>query len=84
MTTTDFAALAEQGVDAWNRWRAEHPDCAPDLSRAYLYGQVLSGFDLSNTDLSHACLIGADLQQANLSGACLESAYANSANFTET
>lgn len=83
MTTIDFVALAEQGVDAWNQWRADHPDCHPDLSRAYLYGQLLTGFDLSNVDLSRACLIGASLQRANLSGACLQSAYASSANFSE-
>lgn len=82
MESIDFLALIEQGVDTWNQWRIDHPDCRPDLSRAYLYGHELAGFDLRGVELSRACLIGANLQGANLSGACLQSAYASSADLS--
>jgi len=81
MITIDFVALAQQGAEAWNQWRAENPDYRPSLSRAYLYGQSLSGFDLSYVDFSRACLIGADLSGADLSGACLQSVYASDSCF---
>ncbi|MEO0805733.1 MAG: pentapeptide repeat-containing protein [Cyanobacteria bacterium J06643_4] len=83
MESIDFLALIEQGVDTWNQWRIDHPECRPNLSRAYLYGHDLTGFDLHGVNLSRACLIGAHLQGANLSGACLASAYASSADLRE-
>ncbi|MEL7333034.1 MAG: pentapeptide repeat-containing protein [Cyanobacteria bacterium J06560_2] len=83
MTDIDFPTLASQGADTWNQWRAAHPEIQPDLSRAYLYGQTLDGFDLSNTNLERACLIGANFRGANLSGACLQSVYASSSDFSE-
>ncbi|MEM9153044.1 MAG: pentapeptide repeat-containing protein, partial [Cyanobacteria bacterium P01_F01_bin.3] len=83
MTAIDFSALIEEGADAWNQWRTDHPTVQPDLSRAYLYGYDLSGFDLSNANLERACLIGANLQDANLSGACLQSAYASDSILSE-
>ncbi|MGC1219254.1 MAG: pentapeptide repeat-containing protein [Phormidesmis sp.] len=76
----DFLAIVEQGAESWNRWRADHPDVQPDLSKAYLFGQVLDGFDLSNANLARACLIGASLRDANLNGACLLATYASNAH----
>jgi len=76
----DFLAIVEQGAESWNRWRADHPDVQPDLSKAYLFGQVLDGFDLSNANLARACLIGASLRGANLTGACLLATYASNAH----
>ncbi len=82
MTDIDFPSLVEQGADAWNQWRAANPTVRPDLSRAYLYNQTLSGFDLRNVNLERACLIGANFQQADLSGACLQAVYASSSDFS--
>ncbi len=56
--------LREKGVEAWNRWREEHPDV-----RADLFGADLSGADLGEANLHEADLRAADLWRAELSGA---------------
>ena len=76
----DYLELIEQGVEDWNRWRAEHPDLQPDLSRVYLLEADLSGANLSGVNLSSACLIDTNLKAANLQGANLQGAYGNRAN----
>ncbi|MEM7066041.1 MAG: pentapeptide repeat-containing protein [Cyanobacteria bacterium P01_B01_bin.77] len=81
MIAIDYIQLIEQGVDAWNRWRLEHPDEYPDLESAYLFEKSLRGINFSKTNLSRACLIGADLEDANIGGANLSGVYANNANF---
>lgn len=80
MIAMDYMQLIEQGVDAWNRWRSEHPDQYPDLESAYLFEKSLRGINFSKTNLSRACLIGADLADANIAGANLSGIYANNAN----
>lgn len=67
--------VLKQGVDAWNRWRTEHPDTIPDLERAFLAEVKLRGANLSDADLSYAHLRGARLTNANLRSANL--AHAN-------
>lgn len=59
------------GVEAWNRWRAEHPGLRPDLRQARLAEARLAGIDLSKASLEGAILAGADLAGANLCGAAL-------------
>ena len=66
--------ILEQGVDAWNDWRAAHPDIFPDLSRAYLNNIDLSKANLSHTNLQFAFLNYATLDEANLSHATLNEA----------
>jgi hypothetical protein len=63
MANEEHLALIKQGVDAWNKWREEHPDTRPDLSHA----------NLSGADLSEAYVTGADLNliRANLNGATI-------------
>ena len=70
-----------RGSEAWNSYRKENPVNIPDLSRADLSGESLSGVnlhradlrgtdfsgaDLTNAILANARLIGADLSRANL------------------
>jgi hypothetical protein len=55
-----------RGVEVWNRWRQEEPAEHPVLS-----GVNLSRTDLRGINLSGANLIGADLNVANLSEANL-------------
>ena len=67
-------ALLKQGVDAWNEWRAAHPDARPDFANATLRGLDLAkadlpGADLRETDLRGTVLSGAVLIGANLAGA---------------
>ena len=66
--------ILEQGVDAWNAWRAAHPDIFPDLSRAYLNKLDLSRANLSHTNLQFAFLNYATLNEANLSHSSLNEA----------
>ncbi len=83
MIAVDYIELLEQGVDAWNRWRSDHPDERPNLESAYLFEKALPNINLSQTNLSRACLIGADLTGADLTGANLQGVYANNANFQD-
>lgn len=75
-----LARLAE-GVPAWNRWRAEHPDIVPDLSAARLDGAALAGIDLHGAQLLDAQLCDADLGDANLNGARIERTLFSGARF---
>ena len=80
MITIDYLELIEQGVDAWNRWREEHPEEYPELESAYLFEKSLQGINLRGANLKRACLIGANLQNADLAGADLGGVYASNAN----
>jgi uncharacterized protein YjbI with pentapeptide repeats len=94
MANEEHLALLRQGVAAWNRWRKEHDEPYPDLSRANLR-QVrlnranLHGADLRGANLSQASLVGANLcfsnlTQASLSRAHLRGAYLGSTTLTLT
>lgn len=92
MANAEHLALLKQGVDAWNTWKANHPDIRPNLSFATgneitIKGANLSGVDLSRAnlskaDLGKADLIGANLHEANLSEAYLSQAELTGANLT--
>lgn len=87
MADRDQMALAEKGVTAWNRWRAEHPGVRVDLSKAHLVHRKMKGADLCaadlrEADLSGTDLSGADLRRANLSGAKLGGASLKKALLT--
>ena len=61
----------KRGVEGWNKWRENHPDVKPDLSRAdlrkaNLYAVNLRGANLSGAMLNEARLREADLRRANL------------------
>ena len=73
--------ILEQGVDAWNAWRAANPDIFPDLSRAYLNKTDLRKANLSHTNLQFAFLNYATLDEANLSHSSLNEAQLKGASF---
>jgi uncharacterized protein YjbI with pentapeptide repeats len=75
MADKEHFELAMGDVNAWNKWRAEHPKEKPDLSYA-----VMRGADLMLADLSGAQLYEADLVLANLRGADLRHADLRGAN----
>jgi uncharacterized protein YjbI with pentapeptide repeats len=85
MANEEHLALLRQGVEAWNEWKAQHPEIRPNLSFATgkgltIKGAKLSGVDLSRTNLSRADLSKADLIGANLSEAYLSEAYLSEAD----
>lgn len=66
--------ILDQGVDAWNEWRATNPTETPSFRGADLSGRDLKGANLSELDLSGADLDGAVLSHANLKMSSLEEA----------
>ncbi len=93
MADEEHLKILRQGVGVWNRWRREHHDTRPDLSRADLRRVHLRGADLwranmqqaniSGADLIRAELGGADFTEANLRGATLIGAHLFEADFFE-
>ena len=61
MANPEHLAILKQGVERWNKWRAEHPELHPDLS----------GANLEEADLIRAKLNGVDFREANIGGANL-------------
>jgi len=83
----------KEGVEAWNQWRELNPDILPDLSKADLKRQRLTGINFSHTTLTEANLQGviltngsleaADLRDCNLLGAILCGVKLRTADLTE-
>lgn len=67
-------AKLDQGVEAWNRWRAENPRVKPNLAGACLYDNDLKGRNYSSINFSNTNLNRADLRFAILSESLLENA----------
>jgi uncharacterized protein YjbI with pentapeptide repeats len=64
MANQEHLDILKQGVQAWNRWREEHPDVDPDLSNANLRHTNLRGANLRGANLRDANLGDADLYHA--------------------
>lgn len=74
MANEEHLKMIEQGVEAWNAWRAANSAMTLDISWTYLAGARLAGCDLRGVDLYHANLSGANLCGADLTGANLTGA----------
>jgi uncharacterized protein YjbI with pentapeptide repeats len=73
MADTEQLAKLEEGVEAWNKWRAAGHAAAPDLRGAAFQATDLSAANLRGADLRgagfiNANLFGASLREANLQG----------------
>lgn len=78
MTNPEEIAKLNEGVEAWNQWRA-HDSTTPDLSEVDFSGKDLSladlhGADLRGVNFNGSNLSGANLREANLQGADLSGA----------
>ena len=76
MANPEHFRILQKGINAWNLWRAEHPEIQPDLNQADRTYAHLRRANLRDTALREvkffaANLLGADLQRADLSGADL-------------
>ncbi len=69
MANQEQLDILNQGVKAWNKWRAKHKNIEPDLRKVNL-----SGADLRKVNLSEAHLREANFSHANLNGANLSEA----------
>jgi hypothetical protein len=90
MAEPTHVSKLKEGVEAWNRWRADPTKrMPPDLSGADLFRADLStanlrGTNLSEANLSRAYLIEATLSYAKLSGPALSETTADSTIFANT
>ena len=90
MANPEHLKIIKNGVEHWNQWRKENPEIKPDLRKANIFEDNLSGAnlswanlswaDLSWADLSGNVLNGANLNRANLSWADLSGTVLNGAN----
>lgn len=89
MANLEQLALLQQGIQAWNRWRQEHPQTPIDLRNAHLPSADLSGADFHNAnlcdaDLRYVNLQNASLRHANLSQTILRGSNLNGASCRHT
>lgn len=82
MANEEHLSILKQGVEAWNKWREDHPKIRPDLRSARLFMVNLRSTDFHATDLSGADLHQADLSQVALIDATLHGAYLRAVNLT--
>jgi len=80
MANEEQLAILEQGVDAWNQWRAENPGIRIDLKGAKIRHKQLDNINLAKADLQQANLSFSQLKGANLAFANLENAILSYAN----
>lgn len=82
MANAEHLKILRHGVEVWNDWRIEHPDCKPDLSGANLEGLKLCIADLQNANIRDSSLRFTDLSGADLSEADLTFSSFEDSNFT--
>jgi len=73
-----------KGRDAWNTWRAEHPEVEIDFKRANLRGADLSGAHLTGATFMGAHLNVADLSRADLGETDFSFAHLGEADLSRT
>jgi uncharacterized protein YjbI with pentapeptide repeats len=78
MADAEHIAKLKEGVEAWGRWRKDHPETTPDLA-----GADLNNAGLRKANLADAVLANANLGAANLCGANLRGANLSGANLCE-
>jgi hypothetical protein len=81
MADSNQIAILSQGVEAWNKWRAENPDVLIDLKSAKLMNMDLENANLVEADLKKANLSFTNFKNTNLAFSNLENAVLSFANF---
>jgi uncharacterized protein YjbI with pentapeptide repeats len=76
-------SILKQGVEVWNKWRAENLKKSVDLTGADLADANLNWVNLSEANLDSAHLNRAILKGADLSGAQFEGAWLTTADLGE-
>lgn len=71
MANQEHVKNIKQGVEHWNKWRAENPDIVPDLAWANLVGIDLAGANFENANMKLAFCRGGNLEGVNFRNATL-------------
>jgi hypothetical protein len=69
MANQEHLDMLKRGVDTWNRWREEHPEIQPDLSKVDLSVNFFVQANLSSTNLFGTNLSVSNCIMANFSKA---------------
>ena len=83
MANEEQLSILRQGVDAWNKWRAENPNVEINLRKADLREMNLLRANLRESNLSRANLSRAFLHEVKLARANLGQANFNHADLSE-
>ena len=78
MAPEEHIRILRQGRHVWNKWRSQHPEVLPNISRYNLAGAHFSGGNFNG-----ALLIGTDFAGAYLNGTQFERAYLIEGNLTK-
>ena len=81
MPDEEHLRLLQQGVEAWNRWREQHPVTSPDLTDANLSELNLAGANLRGTNFTNAEIGKVNFGDAFLMNAVFRCANIRDANF---
>jgi len=84
MANKEHLSILAQGLQAWNHWREDHREIAPDLSGAELIKAEFVGFDLSGANLHKVNLYWANLFSTNFSRSDLSKANLQGTNLYQT
>jgi uncharacterized protein YjbI with pentapeptide repeats len=79
MGNSEHLSILHQGVEAWNRWRDEHPTVTPELADAKLDGCDLRRYNFKEAKFIGAQMVSADLRDADFGGAFVKDATLNNA-----
>jgi uncharacterized protein YjbI with pentapeptide repeats len=74
----ELIAILECGVERWNTFRREHPECV------VMNGASLPDAQLAHADLHRAIIMESDLRRANLAFASLERAILRNSDFRDS
>lgn len=75
-------SILNEGTEAWNRWRREHPEEEIEISDSYVDTKDLSGINLKNAKLKKLDLRFSNLKNANMIGATIESCLLDKSDFS--
>jgi uncharacterized protein YjbI with pentapeptide repeats len=81
MANPEHLAILKQGVEAWNRWRAEHRDVDPDLGGTFGNPTKLHSSNLREAVFFHAYLDFVDFSRGDLARARFDGAWLRGSSF---
>lgn len=81
MANPEHLAILKKGVEAWNRWRAEHRDVVPNLGGVFGNPTQLRDSYLRDAVFFHAYLDWVDFARGNLDRAMFDGAWLRGSSF---